>query len=46
MIILKHAGKDATKLFESVHPSDTLEKFLTPEYVALYDYYDKSFNSR
>ena len=29
-IILKYAGKDATEVFEPIHPSDTLEKYLDP----------------
>lgn len=30
-IILKYAGKDATKIFVPIHPPDTIEKFLPPE---------------
>lgn len=30
-IILKYAGKDATKAFDPIHPSDTLTKYLPPE---------------
>ncbi|KAG7661791.1 uncharacterized protein J8A68_004680 [[Candida] subhashii] len=30
-IILKYAGKDATKAFDPVHPGDTLIKYLQPE---------------
>ncbi|KAK9474649.1 FMN-dependent dehydrogenase-domain-containing protein [Dipodascopsis tothii] len=30
-IILKYAGKDATKEFEPIHPSDTLDKYLPAE---------------
>jgi len=32
-IVLKYAGRDATEAFEPVHPTDTLEKHLAPEYV-------------
>ncbi|OKL59488.1 hypothetical protein UA08_05284 [Talaromyces atroroseus] len=32
-IILKYAGKDATKIFESIHPRDTIQKFVKPERV-------------
>lgn len=31
-IILKYAGKDATKAFDPIHPSDTLQKYLKPQY--------------
>ncbi|CCG23003.1 Cyb2 cytochrome b2 precursor protein [Candida orthopsilosis Co 90-125] len=31
-IILKYAGKDATKAFDPIHPSDTLTKYLAPKY--------------
>ncbi|ODV77823.1 cytochrome b2, mitochondrial precursor [Suhomyces tanzawaensis NRRL Y-17324] len=31
-IILKYAGKDATKVFDPVHPPDTLEKYLGKEF--------------
>ncbi|KAK6465203.1 cytochrome b2, mitochondrial precursor [Scheffersomyces coipomensis] len=31
-IILKYAGKDATKAFDPVHPGDTLIKYLAPKY--------------
>ncbi|KAL6450927.1 CYB2 L-lactate dehydrogenase [Candida maltosa Xu316] len=31
-IILKYAGKDATKAFDPIHPGDTLKKYLKPEY--------------
>ncbi|KAK9467977.1 FMN-dependent dehydrogenase-domain-containing protein [Lipomyces arxii] len=30
-IILKYAGKDATKEFDPIHPSDTLDKYLPAE---------------
>ncbi|CAH6721105.1 cytochrome b2, mitochondrial [[Candida] jaroonii] len=30
-IILKYAGKDATKAFDPIHPSDVLTKYLPPE---------------
>ncbi|KAI3631707.1 hypothetical protein MIR68_010180 [Amoeboaphelidium protococcarum] len=30
-IILKYAGKDATKAFDSVHPLDIIEKLLSPD---------------
>ncbi|RCK64200.1 Cytochrome b2, mitochondrial [Candida viswanathii] len=30
-IILKYAGKDATKAFDPIHPSDTLSKYLSPD---------------
>lgn len=30
-IILKYAGKDATKAFDPIHPPDTLEKYLPSE---------------
>lgn len=30
-IIIKHAGKDATKLFDTVHPKGTIEKYLSAE---------------
>lgn len=30
-IILKYAGKDATKAFEPIHPPDTLDKYLDPK---------------
>jgi L-lactate dehydrogenase (cytochrome) len=29
-VILKYAGQDATDAFEPIHPSDTLQKYLTP----------------
>ncbi|KAI5954253.1 hypothetical protein KGF54_002028 [Candida jiufengensis] len=31
-IILKYGGKDATKVFDPVHPPDTLTKYLKPEF--------------
>lgn len=31
-IILKYAGKDATKAFDPIHPSDTLTKYLPEKY--------------
>lgn len=31
-IILKYAGKDATKAFDPVHPGDTLTKYLSKQY--------------
>lgn len=31
-IILKYAGKDATKVFDPVHPGDTLKRYLKEEY--------------
>lgn len=31
-IILKYAGKDATKAFDPIHPPDTLEKYLDKKY--------------
>ncbi|XYA02776.1 hypothetical protein QA089_005363 [Meyerozyma guilliermondii] len=31
-IILKYAGKDATKAFDPIHPGDTLTKYLAPKY--------------
>lgn len=31
-IILKYAGKDATKAFDPIHPGDTLIKYLSKEY--------------
>ncbi|CAI5757141.1 unnamed protein product [Candida verbasci] len=31
-IILKYAGKDATKAFDPFHPGDILSKYLKPEY--------------
>ncbi|KAG5420768.1 hypothetical protein I9W82_002649 [Candida metapsilosis] len=31
-IIMKYAGKDATKAFDPIHPSDTLSKYLAPKY--------------
>lgn len=31
-IILKYAGKDATKAFDPVHPPDTLDKYLDKKY--------------
>ncbi|RCK63428.1 Cytochrome b2, mitochondrial [Candida viswanathii] len=30
-IILKYAGKDATKAFDPIHPGDTLSKYLSPD---------------
>ncbi|KAI9257560.1 FMN-dependent dehydrogenase-domain-containing protein [Helicostylum pulchrum] len=30
-IIMKYAGKDATKAFEPIHPPDIVERFLAPE---------------
>lgn len=30
-IIMKYAGKDATKAFDPIHPPDTLDKYLAPE---------------
>lgn len=30
-IIMKYAGKDATKAFDPIHPGDTLAKYLSPE---------------
>ncbi|KAI8991531.1 FMN-dependent dehydrogenase-domain-containing protein [Mycotypha africana] len=30
-IIMKYAGKDATKAFEPIHPPDIIERFLSPE---------------
>lgn len=32
-IILKYAGKDATAVYEPLHPSDAITKHLTPESV-------------
>lgn len=32
-IILKHAGRDATKIFDSFHSADTINKYLKPELV-------------
>lgn len=32
-IILKYAGKDATKAYTPIHPDDTLQKYLKPESV-------------
>ena len=31
-IIMKYAGKDATKAFDPIHPGDTLTKYLQPKY--------------
>ncbi|QBM90553.1 L-lactate dehydrogenase cytochrome [Metschnikowia aff. pulcherrima] len=31
-VILKYAGKDATKAFDPIHPSDTLTKYLPEKY--------------
>ncbi|CUM66342.1 uncharacterized protein PRCAT00004005001 [Priceomyces carsonii] len=31
-VILKYAGKDATKEFDPIHPGDTLTKYLSPEH--------------
>ncbi|KAI3402957.1 hypothetical protein KGF56_004210 [Candida oxycetoniae] len=31
-VILKYAGKDATKAFDPIHPGDTLQKYLKPEF--------------
>ena len=31
-IILKYAGKNATKAFDPIHPPDTLTKYLAPKY--------------
>lgn len=31
-IILKYAGKDATKAFDPIHPGDTLTKYLSQDY--------------
>lgn len=31
-IIVKYAGKDATKAFDPIHPGDTLEKYLDKKY--------------
>lgn len=31
-IILKYAGRDATKAFDPIHPGDTLIKYLSPKY--------------
>lgn len=31
-IILKYAGKDATKAFDPIHPSDTLDKYLNKKH--------------
>lgn len=31
-IIMKYAGKDATKAFDPIHPLDTLSKYLAPKY--------------
>ncbi|KAK6455404.1 cytochrome b2, mitochondrial precursor [Scheffersomyces xylosifermentans] len=31
-VILKYAGKDATKAFDPIHPGDTLVKYLAPKY--------------
>lgn len=31
-IILKYAGRDATKVFDPVHPSDTFDKYLDKKY--------------
>lgn len=30
-VLLKYAGKDATKIFTPIHPPDALDKFLSPE---------------
>lgn len=30
-IIMKYAGKDATKAFEPIHPPDIIQRFLSPE---------------
>lgn len=30
-VILKYAGRDATKAFDPIHPSDTLTKYLSPD---------------
>ncbi len=30
-IIIRYAGKDATKIFVPIHPPDTIEKFIPPE---------------
>jgi cytochrome b involved in lipid metabolism len=30
---MKYAGRDATEAFQPIHPADTLEKHLTPQYV-------------
>ena len=30
VVILKWAGKDATEIYEPVHPPDTLDKFVLP----------------
>ncbi|KAI9255821.1 FMN-dependent dehydrogenase-domain-containing protein [Phascolomyces articulosus] len=30
-IIMKYAGKDATKAFEPIHPPDIIDRFLSPE---------------
>ena len=35
-IIVKYAGKDATEAFEPLHSSDTIEKYLQPEYARSY----------
>jgi L-lactate dehydrogenase (cytochrome) len=32
-VILKYAGQDATDEFEPIHPGDTLEKYLLPQYI-------------
>ena len=34
-LILKYAGKDATEAFVPIHSSDTLEKYLQPQYAQL-----------
>lgn len=31
-IILKYAGRDATEEFEPIHPTNVIEKYLSPEY--------------
>lgn len=30
-IIMKYAGKDATKAFEPIHPPDIIQRFLSPK---------------
>jgi L-lactate dehydrogenase (cytochrome) len=35
-VILKYAGQDATEAFEPIHPGDTLEKYLLPQYVKFF----------
>ena len=30
-IIMKYAGRDATKAFEPIHPPDIIDRFLSPE---------------